>query len=84
MFRDRVGMAPKLFARIVRFRRAFFAAHAGVPLASAAIDGGYADQAHFTREVQALTGCSPTLLLRRTGSVGFVQDPNEWRDVGCE
>jgi AraC-like DNA-binding protein len=84
MFRDRVGMTPKLFARIVRFRKAFFAAHAGAPFASAAIDGGYADQAHFTREVQALTGCSPTSLLRRTGDVGFVQDPNAWRDVGCE
>jgi AraC-like DNA-binding protein len=84
MFRDRVGVTPKLFTRITRFRNAVFAARAGVPLATAAAESGYADQAHFTREVQALAGRSPRALLPHTGDVASVQDAARWRDVGCE
>ena len=84
VFRDRAGVTPKQFTRIVRFRKALFAARAGAPLVVAAAESGYADQAHFTREAQALTGCAPRALLPRTGDVASVQDARKWRDVGCE
>jgi len=84
VFRDRAGVTPKQFARIVRFRKTLFAARAGAPLVIAAAESGYADQSHFTREARALTGCAPRVLLPRTGDVVSVQDFRKWRDVGCE
>jgi len=56
-------VSPKLFARIVRFRRAVFAARLGAPLAVAAAENAYADQSHFTKEAHALTNRST---LRKT------------------
>lgn len=69
LFHEHVGMAPKLFARIMRFRRALMAASAGMPLAKAAALHGYADQAHFSRDSRALTGCAPRALLPNVGNV---------------
>jgi AraC-like DNA-binding protein len=83
LFADRVGVSPKMFARIVRFRRAAFAARGGTPLAIAAAEAGYADQPHFTREVRALTGRPPLGLLPAMADVASVQDVASWRDVGC-
>lgn len=64
-----IGLHPKRFQRIVRLRRAVVAAKAGISLAEAAIDGGYADQAHFTREVKSLTGAAPREILPDVGNV---------------
>jgi AraC-like DNA-binding protein len=83
LFADRVGVSPKMFARIVRFRRAAIAARSGAPLATAAAEAGYADQSHFTREVRALTGRPPLELLPAMADVASVQDVASWRDVGC-
>jgi AraC-like DNA-binding protein len=83
LFADRVGVSPKMFTRIVRFRRAAIAARGGVPLATAAAEAGYADQSHFTREVRALTGRPPLALLPAMADVASVQDVASWRDVGC-
>jgi AraC-like DNA-binding protein len=74
LFNDRVGVSPKLFARIVRFRRAVFAARLGAPLAVAAAENAYADQSHFTREAHALTNRSPRSLLPGLANVASVQD----------
>jgi AraC-like DNA-binding protein len=65
MFREQVGVPPKAAARIVRFERAatlLAAGHRG--LATVAADSGYADQAHLSREVRALTRWTPTELGR--------------------
>jgi AraC-like DNA-binding protein len=66
---EHAGLAPKAFTRIVRFRRAVLAAAHGGRLAAAAAEGGYADQAHFNRDVQDLTGRAPRKLLPNVGSV---------------
>jgi AraC-like DNA-binding protein len=84
LFADRVGVAPKTFSRIVRFRRAVLDVCSGTPLAIAAATHGYADQAHFSREVRALTGLAPRALLERIPHVAFVQDVATWGNVGCE
>ncbi|MGC5028648.1 helix-turn-helix domain-containing protein [Micromonospora sp. DT229] len=57
------GYGPKTLARILRMRRALALARSGVSLAEVATRAGYADQAHLTREVQALAGVAPRVLL---------------------
>lgn len=58
------GYSPKVLARIQRFQRGLSLARAGTPLALAAAEAGYFDQAHFAREVRCLAGQPPTHLLR--------------------
>ena len=61
-FRDAVGLRPKAYQRIARFRRAVRLAAAAVrPCWSAiAADAGYYDQAHMIAEFKAFTGQPPT------------------------
>jgi AraC-like DNA-binding protein len=72
LFVGHTGLAPKTFARILRFRGAMRSVSRGVPLSLAAPEAGYADQAHFSRESTAFTGLPPTALRSRHG--GNVQD----------
>ena len=55
-----VGYGPKTLQRILRLRR--FLAGERRDLARAALDAGYADQAHLARECLRLTGLSPSRL----------------------
>ncbi|MFD5174207.1 DUF6597 domain-containing transcriptional factor [Nocardia sp. NPDC058379] len=52
------GYGPKMLARILRFQRALAAVRAGLPAAETAAVTGFADQAHLSREVRDLAGCS--------------------------
>lgn len=64
--RAEIGTTPKTLIRMARFDRARHRiagrATAGAPLelAEVAAAGGFADQAHLTREFRAFTGSSPT------------------------
>lgn len=60
-FREQVGLAPKMAARVVRFNRAVgMLQRAERPrFADIAADCGYYDQAHFTREFTAFAGRAP-------------------------
>ncbi len=75
-FRAAVGLDPKLTARVLRFDRAMsrWKAAPQAPWAELAIACGFSDQAHFSREVRALSGQSPSELARRLlpGSGGMV------------
>lgn len=64
LFRDQVGIPPRLLARLVRLARVVAMATAEPPMAWAelAIAEGYADQAHLAREVRRFTGLTPTEL----------------------
>jgi len=59
-----VGLSPKRFARVVRAQAALrrLSDEPGVDLASLAAELGFADQAHLTRELQALVGLAPTAI----------------------
>jgi len=60
MFRDQVGVTPKLFARIHRFRRALKLIDQGDgPLADIALAAGYYDQPHMNAELRELSGLAP-------------------------
>jgi AraC-like DNA-binding protein len=67
-----VGYGPKTLQRVLRFRRFVSRLDAGLPagqerydLAALAAEAGYADQAHLTRECQALAGLAPGALARQ-------------------
>jgi transcriptional regulator GlxA family with amidase domain len=55
-----VGYGPKILQRVLRMRR--FLTGGRRDLARAALDAGYADQAHLARECLRLTGLSPSQL----------------------
>ena len=57
------GYGAKVLQRVLRFDRAMRLARGGTELADVAYWAGYADQAHLSREVRALSGVSPTKLL---------------------
>jgi AraC-like DNA-binding protein len=50
------GYGPKTLARVLRMDGALALARSGLPLVDVAVRAGYADQAHLSREVKALTG----------------------------
>lgn len=60
-FDQRMGMSPKLYARITRFRaiEPELAAGPKESYANLAAAAGYADQAHFNKEIRVLTGYTP-------------------------
>lgn len=61
-FREQVGMTPKGFARLARFRHAerLLRSPGHRSLASIALTCGYCDQAHLNRDFRDLAGCTPT------------------------
>lgn len=62
LFRDHVGVSPKLYCRILRFQQAVQRLHRGddLPWAELALDCGYYDQSHFANDFRAFSGISPT------------------------
>ena len=70
-FDDAVGYGPKVLARVLRLQR-LLALPPGAGLAEAALEAGYADQAHMSAEVRRLTGLTPAEL--RAEHVRFAQD----------
>jgi AraC-like DNA-binding protein len=77
-FAAAVGYGPKTFQRVARFQRLLAmgdrqsGARAG--LGQLALDAGYADQAHMTREVRALAGGTPTATVGVAGSALSMSD----------
>jgi methylphosphotriester-DNA--protein-cysteine methyltransferase len=64
-FHHAVGYGPKTLQRVLRLRRFLALADATSPpdLARAAVDAGFFDQPHLTRECTDLTGLPPAALL---------------------
>lgn len=75
VFRETIGVSPKAFAKVSRFRRAVRAARteAHASWAAIAADAGYYDQAHLISEFRAIAGVTPRALigeLRAAPSIG--------------
>jgi AraC-like DNA-binding protein len=61
LFHRELGLTPKVYCRLLRFQGALeqVAATPAVSLVEVALDAGYSDQAHFTREFQEFAGLAP-------------------------
>ncbi len=70
-FKAFVGMSPKLFIRISRFRAAMGRLNNSDydRLTDIAFEHDYADQSHFTRTFREFTGFTPRQYLRQSGEV---------------
>lgn len=63
-FRERVGLGPKTFARLVRFQRALGLLRGPrASLARVAAQAGYYDQAHMVRDFRQFAEASPSRFL---------------------
>jgi AraC-like DNA-binding protein len=73
-FAEHVGLPPKLFARMLRFRHASdrLAAREDTNLAELAAACGYYDQAHLDRDFREFADTTPTTYL--SSQVTFIQD----------
>lgn len=62
VFREEVGLPPKVWCRIQRFQRAVQQLHAGAGMqwADLALDCGFYDQSHFANEFKAFSGIDAT------------------------
>jgi len=67
-FRRQIGLSPATVARVARFQRAMSLLGRGASLSRTATESGYADQPHFSREMRAMAGLTPTELC------AFLQD----------
>jgi AraC-like DNA-binding protein len=69
LFRDRVGLTPKLFCRIRRLQQALDLASGKdrIDWADIAIACGYFDQAHFIHDFRLFANCTPTEYLAQRG-----------------
>ena len=62
LFREQIGISPKLYCRIQRFQQAVQQIHRGADIhwAELALACGYYDQSHFANDFHAFSGLSPT------------------------
>jgi AraC-like DNA-binding protein len=62
IFREDVGLTPKVWCRIQRFQRTVRLLHSGVdiPWSELALDCGFYDQSHFANEFRAFSGIDAT------------------------
>ena len=62
IFREEVGLSPKVWCRIQRFQKTVRQLHAGADVrwAELALDCGYYDQSHFANEFRAFSGIDAT------------------------
>jgi len=65
LFREEVGLTPKLFCRILRFQEVIrlVGSEKRVEWAEVALRCGYFDQAHFAHDFRAFSGTTPTSYL---------------------
>ena len=71
VFRETVGLSPKMLTRINRVQRAMRAArsHPARTWSSIAADVGYFDQSHLVRDFRQLVGCTPSQFSVREGTI---------------
>ena len=74
-FTCEIGVTPKRYLRMVRFRHALALkrGYGGRPWTEVCLEAGYYDQAHFIAECQATVGCTPSKFLRELAVV-----PEPW------
>src|SRR5262249_33692046 len=61
LFRQAVGLTPKVYCRLLRFQRAIegIKSRPAESWARRALAAGFSDQSHFNREFRTFTGVTP-------------------------
>ena len=79
LFRQQMGVSPKLYARIVRFDHAFHLKETTPALdwLSVALHAGYHDYQHLVKDFQQFAGATPPRLLADNA-----QAPEKWLGLG--
>lgn len=75
LFRERIGIAPKQFLKIMRFQKAVGAIEnrESIRWAEIALESGYCDQAHFINDFRFFSGFTPSEYLeRKTSSMNYI------------
>lgn len=74
-FRKEVGLAPKTYCRIARFRKVMshLEGSGDIDWVDIALDCGYFDQAHFIHDFKAFSGVTPTEYLRERVSPNHIR-----------
>ncbi len=75
LFRDEVGLTPKVFCRIRRFQSVLrqIETRRHIEWTSLALDCGYYDQSHFIHDFEAFSGLSPsTYVAHKTPHINHV------------
>ena len=69
VFRRQVGLTPKQFARLARFRAVIAQVHPArtVDWTAVALDSGYGDQAHLCHEFRRFAGVTPSAFMAQRG-----------------
>jgi len=65
VFREQIGLTPKLYCRLQRFQTVLKQIAVGAPVdwAQLALAAGYCDQAHLAHEFRDFSGLSPSAYL---------------------
>jgi AraC-like DNA-binding protein len=74
-FRDEVGLTPKTYCRVARFRNALasLADSEDIDWTDVALSSGYFDQAHFIHDFKEFSGVTPSHYLRERVSAHHVR-----------
>ena len=75
LFRQRVGMTPKQYLRIMRFQKAVLAIERSqmLPWSHIALTCGYYDQAHFIHDFKEFSGFTPgEYMKRKRGTLNYI------------
>ncbi|GAB1544433.1 hypothetical protein NUACC21_71090 [Scytonema sp. NUACC21] len=69
LFRNEVGLTPKVFCRVQRLRQVLYllAEKEHADWIDIALACGYFDQAHFIHDFRSFAGCTPTTYLEQRG-----------------
>jgi len=60
-FKEKIGLAPKLYSELVRFKYAIQYKNQGMDWSDITFYCGYYDQSHFVKEFKKFTGVSPQI-----------------------
>lgn len=73
-FREQIGLSPKLYLRLCRFRKALLSLSSESRLGEVAAAAGYFDQSHMIAEFREFSGMTPAAIVRQRPFHPFVPE----------
>lgn len=73
-FNEQIGLSPKTYLRLCRFRKALASLSSESRLGELAAAAGYYDQSHMIAEIREFSGMTPAAIVRQRPFHPFVPD----------